>query len=33
MLMRWIWRSLALFLGRKAWAKYQQRQRQGPPRR
>jgi len=26
MLMRWIWRGLAIFLGRKAWEAYQRRQ-------
>jgi len=26
MLMRWIWRALAVFLGRKAWEAYQRRQ-------
>jgi len=25
MLMRWIWRALAMFLGRKAWEAYQRR--------
>jgi len=25
MLMRWIWRALAVFLGRKAWEAYQRR--------
>jgi len=30
MLMRWIWRALAIFLGRKAWEAYQRRRgRQG----
>ena len=33
MLMRWIWRGLAVFLGRKAWEAYQRRQAQGPGRR
>jgi len=33
MLMRWIWRALAVFLGRKAWEAYQRRQRQGPSTR
>ena len=26
MLMRWIWRGLAVFLGRKAWEAFQRRQ-------
>jgi hypothetical protein len=26
MIMRWIWRALAVFLGRKAWEAYQRRQ-------
>jgi hypothetical protein len=26
MLMRWIWRGVAIFLGRKAWEAYQRRQ-------
>ncbi|MEP6762482.1 MAG: hypothetical protein ABJA93_14100 [Sporichthyaceae bacterium] len=26
MVMRWIWRGLAVFLGRKAWEAYQRRQ-------
>ena len=26
MLMRWIWRGLAVFLGRKAWEAYQRHQ-------
>ena len=25
MIMRWIWRGLAMFLGRKAWEAYQRR--------
>jgi hypothetical protein len=25
MLFRWVWRALALFLGKKAWAAYQRR--------
>lgn len=25
MLMRWIWRALAMFLGRKAWEAYRRR--------
>jgi hypothetical protein len=28
MLIRWIWRTFALFLGRKAWDAYQRRQGQ-----
>lgn len=33
MLMRWIWRGLAMFLGRKAWEAYQRRRTPGstPP--
>lgn len=26
MIMRWIWRALAVFLGKKAWEAYQRRQ-------
>lgn len=25
MIMRWVWRALAVFLGRKAWEAYQRR--------
>jgi len=31
-MMRWIWRGLAVFVGRKAWEAYQQRQRGGSAR-
>ena len=29
MIMRWIWRALAVFLGRKAWEAYQRRRTSG----
>ena len=29
MIWRWVWRTLALFLGRKAWAAWQRRQQRG----
>jgi hypothetical protein len=32
MIMRWIWRALAVFLGKKAWEAYQRRQDGGQSR-
>lgn len=29
MIMRWVWRALAVFLGRKAWEAYQRRRSSG----
>ena len=29
MLLRWVWRALAVFLGKKAWAAYQRRRSTG----
>jgi hypothetical protein len=29
MVIRWLWRFVAMFLGRKAWEAYQRRKQQG----
>ncbi len=31
MIWRWVWRTVALFVGRKLWAAWQRRRHQGEP--